>query len=66
MKNPGRPKEIETKTAGAAKSRNLKAALSFILDVIKFCHTANGIQLGKIVLLIEFNKYLSKCTTKVK
>ena len=49
LKNPGRALEIGASIGSAAVSRNPKAALSTIPDVIKFYHTGKGLYLGKFV-----------------
>ena len=49
LKNPGRALEIGANIGSAAVSRNPKAALSTIPDVIKFYHTGKGLYLGKFV-----------------
>ena len=49
LKNPGRALAIGANIGSAAVSRNPKAALSTIPDVIKFYHTGKGLYLGKFV-----------------
>ena len=49
LNNPGRALEIGANIGSAAVSRNPKAALSTIPDVIKFYHTGKGLYLGKFV-----------------
>ena len=48
-KNPGRALEIGANVATEAASRNPKAALSTLLEVISFYHTGNGLYLGRLV-----------------
>ena len=49
LKNPARFLEIGANVATAAASRNPKAALSTLLEVINFYHTGKGLYLGKFV-----------------
>ena len=49
LKNPARFLEIGANVATAAASRNPKAALSTLPEVINFYHTGKGLYLGKIV-----------------
>ena len=49
LKNPGRALEIGANVATAAASRNPKAALSSLPEVINFYHTVRGLYLGKFV-----------------
>ena len=49
LKNPGRALEIGANIGSAAVSRNPKAALSTIPNIIKFYHTGKGLYLGKFV-----------------
>ena len=49
LNNPARALEIGADIGSAAVSRNPKAALSTIPDVIKFYHTGKGLYLGKFV-----------------
>ena len=49
LKNPSRFLEIGANVATAAVSRNPKAALSTLPEVINFYHTGKGLYLGKIV-----------------
>ena len=49
FKNPSRFLEIGANVAAATASRNPKAALSAIPEVIKFYHTGKGLYLGKFV-----------------
>ena len=49
LKNPSRFLEIGANVATAIASRNPKAALSAIPEVIKFYHTGKGLYLGKFV-----------------
>ena len=49
LKNPGRALEIGANVATAAASRNPKAALSTLPEVIIFYHTGKGLYLGKFV-----------------
>ena len=46
---PGRALDFSANFAGAVVSGNRKAALSSILEVISFCHTGEGFDLGKFV-----------------
>ena len=48
LKNPGRFLEIGANVATAAASRNHKAALSTLPEVINFYHTGKGLYLGKL------------------
>ena len=57
LNNPGRALEIGANIGSAAISRNPKAALSTIPDVIKFYHTGKGLYLGKFVKFLS-NKWL--------
>ena len=49
LKNPGRALEIGANVATAAASRNPKAALSALPEVINFYHKGRGLYLGKFV-----------------
>ena len=49
FKNPSRFLEICANVATAAVSKNPKAALSALLEVIKFYQTGKGLYLGKFV-----------------
>ena len=49
LKNPSRFLEIGANVATAAASRNPKAALSALPEVINFYHTGKGLYLGKSV-----------------
>ena len=49
LENPARFLEIDANVATAAVSRNPKAALSKLLEVINFYDTGNGLYLGKVV-----------------
>ena len=49
IKNPSRFLEIGANVATAAESKNPKAALSAIPEVINFYHTGKGLYLGKFV-----------------
>ena len=49
LKNPSQFLEIGDKVATAALSKNLKAALSALPEVINFYHTGNGLYLGNFV-----------------
>ena len=49
LKNPGRFLEIAANVATAAASRNPKAALSTLPEVIKFYHEGRGLYLGKFI-----------------
>ena len=49
LKNPSRFLEIVANVATAAASRNSKAALSALLEVINFYHTGKGLYLDKFV-----------------
>ena len=49
LKNPSRFLEIGANLATAAASRNPKAALSALPEVINFYHTGKGLYLGKFV-----------------
>ena len=49
LKHPSRTLEIGANVATAAASRNPKAALSTIPEVINFYHEERGLQLGKFV-----------------
>ena len=49
LKNPGRALEIGANVATAAASRNPKAALSALPEVINFYHKGKGLYLGKFV-----------------
>ena len=49
LKNPSRFLEIGANVATAAASRNPKAALSALPEVINFYHTGKGLYLGKFV-----------------
>ena len=47
LKNPARFLEIGANVATAAASRNLKAALSTLLEVINFYHTGKSLYLPR-------------------
>ena len=49
LKNPGRALEITSNIATAAATKNPKAALSTLPEVINFYHTGRGMYLGKFV-----------------
>ena len=49
LKNTGRALEIGANVATAAASRNPKAALSTLTEVINFYHTGKSLYLGKFV-----------------
>ena len=49
LKNPSRFLEIGANVATAAVSKNPKAALSALREVINFYHTGKGLYLGKFV-----------------
>ena len=49
LKNPARALEIGANVATAAASRNPKAALSTLPEVIKFYHEGRGLYLGKFI-----------------
>ena len=49
LKNPARALEVGANVATAAASRNLKAALSTLPEVIKFYHEGRGLYLGKFI-----------------
>ena len=49
LKNPARFLEIGANVAAAAASRNLKAALSTLPELINYYHTGKGLYLGKVV-----------------
>ena len=49
LKKPGRALEITSNIATAAATKNPKAALSTLPEVINFYHTGKGLYLGKIV-----------------
>ena len=49
LKNPARFFEIGANVASAAASRNPKAALSTLPEVINFYHTGKDLYLGKFV-----------------
>ena len=49
IKNPCQFLEIGANVATAAASRNVKAALSALPEVINFYHTGKGLYLGKFV-----------------
>ena len=49
LKNPGRALEIRANVGSAIVSRNLKAALSSLPEVINFYHTGRGLFLVKFV-----------------
>ena len=55
IKNPGRFLDIGAKLGTAAASRNPKAALSTLPEVIKVYHTSKGLNLGKFVYLCYVN-----------
>ena len=52
LKNSGRFFEIGANIATAAASRNPKAALSALPEVINFYHTGKGMCLGKFVQVL--------------
>ena len=49
LKNPGRASEITSNTASAAATKNPKASLSPLPEVIDFDHTGKCLYLGKFV-----------------
>ena len=49
LKNPSRFLEIGANVATAAVSKNPRAALSALPEVINFYHTGKGLYLGKFV-----------------
>ena len=49
LKNPARYLEIGANVATAAASRNPKAALSTLPEVINFYHTGNGLYLPRFI-----------------
>ena len=49
LKNPSQFLQIGANVAAATASRNPKAALSAIPEVINFYHTGKGLYLGKFV-----------------
>ena len=49
LKNPGRALEIGANVGSAFASRNPKAALTSLPEVINFYHTGKGLYLGKFV-----------------
>ena len=49
LKNPGKALEITSIIATAAATKNPKAALSSLPEVINFYHTGKGLYLGKFV-----------------
>ena len=49
LKNPSRALEVGANVATAAASRNPKAALSTLPEVIKFYHEGRGLYLGKFI-----------------
>ena len=49
LKNPGRALEIGANVGSAFASRNPKAALTSLPEVINFYHTGKGVYLGKFV-----------------
>ena len=49
LKNPARALEIGANVATAAASRNPKAALSTLPEVVKFYHEGRGLYLGKFI-----------------
>ena len=49
LKNPGRALEIGANIGSAVASRNPKAALSTLPEVINFYHKGKGLYLGKFV-----------------
>ena len=49
LKNPSRLLEIGANVAAATASRNSKAALSALPEVINFYHTGKGLYFGKFV-----------------
>ena len=49
ISNPGRALDLTAKIATAAVTKNPKAALSTLPEVINFYHTGKGLYLGKFV-----------------
>ena len=49
LSNPARALEITSNIATAAASKNPKAALSTLPEVINFYHTGKGVYLGKFI-----------------
>ena len=49
LSNPGRALDLTAKLAIAAATKNPKAALSTLPEVINFYHTGKGLYLGKFV-----------------
>ena len=49
LKNPGRALEVGANVGTAFASRNPKAALTSLPEVINFYHTGKGLYLGKFV-----------------
>ena len=49
LKNPGRFLKIRANVATAAASRNPKAALSTLPEVINFYHKGKGVYLGRFI-----------------
>ena len=49
LKNPARFHEIGANVATAAATKNPKAALSTLPELMNFCHTGKGLYLGKFV-----------------
>ena len=49
ISNPGRALDLTAKIATAAATKNPKAALSTLPEVINFYHTGKGLYLGKFV-----------------
>ena len=58
LKDPERTVDITTKVASAVASRNPKAALSTLTEVIKFYHTEKSFALGNLFDFMpsEWNK----------
>ena len=54
LKNPSRFLEIGANVATAAASRNPKAALSTLPEVISFYHTGKGLYLGNLVYFLPY------------
>ena len=54
LKNPSRFLEIGANVATAAVSKNPKAALSALPEVINFYHTGKGLYLGKFVYFLPY------------
>ena len=49
ISNPGRALDLTAKIATAAATKNPKAAISTLPEVINFYHTGKGLYLGKFV-----------------